>query len=134
MRVRQRVRVKICCIQSPAEARLAIEHGADALGLVSAMPSGPGVIAEDLIAELAQTTPRVEVILGTSGDSFAEEVALAAGADGFLAKPISSISAFQATILSFLPAERQPPGFAAFAIEGQQRHGQFRLSGRHRCR
>ena len=57
MRVRQRVRVKICCIQSPEEARLAIEHGADALGLVSAMPSGPGVISEDRIAEVARSVP-----------------------------------------------------------------------------
>ncbi len=40
-----------------AEARLAIRHGASALGLVSAMPSGPGVIAEELIAEIAATVP-----------------------------------------------------------------------------
>jgi phosphoribosylanthranilate isomerase len=36
---------------------LAIEHGASALGLVSEMPSGPGVISEDLIAEIAATIP-----------------------------------------------------------------------------
>ncbi len=41
-----RLRIKICCIQSAAEARLAIEAGADALGLVAAMPSGPGPIAD----------------------------------------------------------------------------------------
>lgn len=50
-------RVKICCIQSPAEAAQAIAHGAAALGLVSAMPSGPGVIDEDLIAQIAVTVP-----------------------------------------------------------------------------
>ena len=50
-------RVKICCISSVAEARLAIEYGASALGLVSAMPSGPGVITEDEIAEIAATIP-----------------------------------------------------------------------------
>jgi phosphoribosylanthranilate isomerase len=49
--------VKICCIKSIDEARLAIRHGADALGLVSQMPSGPGVIAESLIAEIARTIP-----------------------------------------------------------------------------
>jgi phosphoribosylanthranilate isomerase len=38
-------RVKICCIRSVAETQTAIRHGAAALGLVSAMPSGPGVIA-----------------------------------------------------------------------------------------
>ena len=37
-----RTRVKVCCIAGPAEAALAIEHGADALGLVAEMPSGPG--------------------------------------------------------------------------------------------
>lgn len=52
-----RVRVKICCIASVAEARLAIAHGADALGLVGPMPSGPGPIADDLIAEIAAAVP-----------------------------------------------------------------------------
>lgn len=50
-------RIKICCISSIQEARLAIHYGASALGLVSEMPSGPGVIAEDLIAEIAATIP-----------------------------------------------------------------------------
>ncbi len=36
---------------------MAVEYGAAALGLVSAMPSGPGVIAEDLIAEIAAAVP-----------------------------------------------------------------------------
>lgn len=50
-------RVKICCIGNIEEARLAIGFGASAIGLVSAMPSGPGVIAEDLIAHIAQQVP-----------------------------------------------------------------------------
>jgi phosphoribosylanthranilate isomerase len=45
--------VKICCIASVEEARLAQAHGAAALGLVSAMPSGPGVIADTRIADIA---------------------------------------------------------------------------------
>ncbi|MBI4535222.1 MAG: phosphoribosylanthranilate isomerase, partial [Ignavibacteriae bacterium] len=49
--------VKICCISSIAEARLAIKYGASALGLVSAMPSGPGVIPEQLIAEIVSSVP-----------------------------------------------------------------------------
>jgi len=49
--------VKICCIAGVAEAWMAIEHGASAIGLVSAMPSGPGPIPEDLIAEIAATVP-----------------------------------------------------------------------------
>ena len=36
---------------------MAIEAGASAVGLVSAMPSGPGPIPEDLIAEIAATSP-----------------------------------------------------------------------------
>ncbi len=51
------LRVKICCIESLAEARLAIEAGASALGLVSAMPSGPGVISEEMIAAIAAAVP-----------------------------------------------------------------------------
>ena len=50
-------RVKICCISSVAEARMAVQYGASALGLVSAMPSGPGVIPEAAIAEIAATVP-----------------------------------------------------------------------------
>ena len=36
---------------------MAIEHGASAVGLVSQMPSGPGPIPDDLIAEIAATIP-----------------------------------------------------------------------------
>jgi phosphoribosylanthranilate isomerase len=50
-------RVKICCICSVDEARLAVECGASALGLVSQMPSGPGVIEEEQIAEIAAEVP-----------------------------------------------------------------------------
>jgi phosphoribosylanthranilate isomerase len=57
MKPSTRTRVKICCIASIQEAVLAIEAGASAVGLVSAMPSGPGPIAEDLIAEIAVTIP-----------------------------------------------------------------------------
>ena len=49
--------VKICCISSVGEARLAVQMGASALGLVSHMPSGPGVIPDELIAEIARSVP-----------------------------------------------------------------------------
>jgi phosphoribosylanthranilate isomerase len=52
-----RPRVKICCISNVAEAKLAIRCGADALGLVARMPSGPGVISESTIAEIAAIIP-----------------------------------------------------------------------------
>jgi phosphoribosylanthranilate isomerase len=50
-------RVKICCIADLAEARMAIRYGASALGLVSRMPSGPGIISEPVIAEIAARVP-----------------------------------------------------------------------------
>ena len=50
-------RVKICCIASIEEAWMAIDAGASAIGLVSAMPSGPGPIPDDLIAEIAAIVP-----------------------------------------------------------------------------
>jgi len=49
--------VKVCCISSVEEARSAVDAGADAIGLVSSMPSGPGVISEDLILAIARTVP-----------------------------------------------------------------------------
>lgn len=57
MKVTTRPRVKICCIATVEEAWMAIDLGADAIGLVSAMPSGPGPIPEDLIAEIAAHLP-----------------------------------------------------------------------------
>ncbi|MEZ0483219.1 phosphoribosylanthranilate isomerase [Fibrella aquatica] len=51
------VRVKICCISSSDEARLAIRMGASALGLVGPMPSGPGVITDQQIAAIAKLVP-----------------------------------------------------------------------------
>ncbi len=71
------------------------------------LPDGSGA---DLIAELSTTEPRVDVVLGTSGDTNGEEMALTAGADGFLAKPITSLAVFQQAVLANLPAERQPSG------------------------
>lgn len=51
------VRVKICCISSIEEANLAIKYGASALGLVGKMPSGPGVIDDNLIRKIVETVP-----------------------------------------------------------------------------
>ncbi len=52
-----RKRIKICCISSISESKLAIKFGADALGLVSNMPSGPGVISDRLITEIVKIIP-----------------------------------------------------------------------------
>jgi phosphoribosylanthranilate isomerase len=50
-------RIKICCIGSMEEAQMAVAYGAAAVGLVSEMPSGPGVISEALIAKIAASIP-----------------------------------------------------------------------------
>ena len=52
-----RPKIKICCISSLEEAFLAIKHGADALGLVGNMPSGPGIIADELISHITKHIP-----------------------------------------------------------------------------
>jgi len=62
--------VKICCIASPAEADLAIAAGAAVLGLVTHMPSGPGVISDEAAAAIAthvrQLRPDVQTFLLTA--------------------------------------------------------------------
>ena len=50
-------KVKICCIGSIAEANLAMSYGADAIGLVGRMPSGPGPIEDYLIKKIAVRIP-----------------------------------------------------------------------------
>lgn len=66
-------RIKICCISSENEARMAIENGASAIGLVARMPSGPGPIADDLIRQIAKTVPPpVATFLLTSETSVKE--------------------------------------------------------------
>jgi phosphoribosylanthranilate isomerase len=65
--------VKVCCIGSVAEAELAIDAGADALGLVSAMPSGPGPIPEARIAAIVRHVgARAATVLLTSRQDAAE--------------------------------------------------------------
>jgi len=51
------IRIKICCISSIEEAQTAISFGADAIGLVGRMPSGQGVINDDLICSIAKSVP-----------------------------------------------------------------------------
>jgi phosphoribosylanthranilate isomerase len=53
----RRPRVKVCCIRDREEAALAVRYGASAVGLVSAMPSGPGVIDDRTIADVARAVP-----------------------------------------------------------------------------
>ncbi|HNW53392.1 MAG TPA: hypothetical protein PKN21_03935, partial [Bacteroidales bacterium] len=63
-------RVKICCISSLDEAQMSIDAGASALGLVGQMPSGPGVISDELIFTItAAAPPAVGTFLLTSETS-----------------------------------------------------------------
>ena len=69
-------KVKICCIQSIDEAELAIKYGASAIGLVSEMPSGPGVISEDLIEKISAVVPStIDTFLLTSKQTADEIIA-----------------------------------------------------------
>jgi len=64
------------------------------------LPDGRG---ERLIRDLARQGPRIPLLLGTSGDPTGRAAALAAGAAGFLDKPLESLAAFQRAILRLLP-------------------------------
>ncbi len=70
--------MKVCCIASREEAALAAAHGADAIGLVSEMPSGPGPIPEERIVDIALHAPpgphRVLLTSLTHPRSIAEQV------------------------------------------------------------
>lgn len=69
-------RTKICCISSVEEARIAVHQGAAAIGLVSEMPSGPGVISESRIREIAGTVPPpIATVLLTSLTSATDIIA-----------------------------------------------------------
>lgn len=66
----KKTHIKICCISSVEEAKIAISAGASAIGLVGHMPSGPGVISNELIAEIADLTPKhIDTFLLTSETS-----------------------------------------------------------------
>lgn len=58
--------IKICCIQSVAEAEMALAAGVDALGLVGPMPSGPGTLRDADIRALTRAMPDAPTVLLTS--------------------------------------------------------------------
>jgi CheY-like chemotaxis protein len=81
------------------------------------LPDGRG---EDLIADLDRATPRVGVILATSGDAGADARARAAGADGLLLKPVASLGIFQQEVLRHVPQARRPWG--PYAVQAEVIH------------
>lgn len=74
------------------------------------LPDGCGTT---LIRQLAQADPRVSAILGLSGMDDGRAAALAAGADGFMAKPIPSLAAFLEAVRDLLPGDLRPTDPAA---------------------
>ena len=73
------------------------------------LPDGSGT---ELIAELTNAVPRVGAVLAMSGDTGVEAAARAAGADAFIAKPITGLAAFQSIILEAFPAHARPKGLS----------------------
>ena len=73
------------------------------------LPDGSGL---DLIHKMANTMPRVPIILGTSGADrdVAEQEVMGAGANGFIPKPVPTIAAYQTAILEHLPDNLRPSG------------------------
>jgi DNA-binding NarL/FixJ family response regulator len=71
------------------------------------LPDGSGL---DVIARMNAMRPRVPIILGTSGDETerAARDSVAAGADGFMPKPVPGVAGFQAAILAHLPPDMRP--------------------------
>lgn len=77
-----RTRIKICCIASPGEAARAAAAGADLLGLVGPMPSGPGPITHAEARAIAATAPPwATPVLLTAGET-ADEIAAHAAEAG----------------------------------------------------
>ena len=67
-------RIKICCISSEEEAKMAIQYGASALGLVGHMPSGPGIISNDLILRITKTIPPPIGTFLLTGETVAQKI------------------------------------------------------------
>lgn len=76
------------------------------------LPDGSGA---ELIRDLTAATPRDGIILGTSADASGASSSAQAGADGFIEKPIESLTAFQQQILSHLPSSARPRGLRLVA-------------------
>ena len=109
--------LRLMCLRSGARVRRADSLRTAARHLATYRPSLlvidlglPDGSGTDLIRELASAQPRIPLILGTSGDDTLREEALAAGADGFLAKPLTSVTLFQKSILDLMPVEARPKG------------------------
>ncbi|MEM0949596.1 MAG: response regulator [Pseudomonadota bacterium] len=117
--------LRLLCLRSGARIRRA-DSVASALRHLSVyrpsvalvdpgLPDGSGI---DLIRELKSATPPVPIVIAISGDPDAETDAQAAGADGFLSKPVDSLVSFQSAILRRLAPHARPRGPRAIADDG----------------
>lgn len=107
--------VRLMCLRSGARIRRAdsLENARRHLAIYRptvllvdvGLPDGSGLT---LIRSATEAAPRIEVVLGMSGEDHSKDVS-DAGADGYIEKPVQSLSAFQSAILRHLPADRQPP-------------------------
>lgn len=109
--------LRLMCLRSGARIRRADSLAAAARHLKVYRPTAviidiglPDGSGEDLIRDLAKAEPRVGILLGMSGDDGMAQRAIEAGADGFLAKPIQSLAAFQETILAAAPPSEHQLG------------------------
>ena len=107
--------VRLMCLRSGARIRRAdsLENARRHLAIyrpnVLLVDVGlPDVSGLSLIRAVAGATPRIDVVLGISGEDHRHDV-LTAGANGYIAKPVGSLAAFQSAILDHLPQNRQPP-------------------------
>ncbi|KFE36752.1 response regulator [Thioclava atlantica] len=109
--------VRLLCLRSGARIRRADclrsayrhlqTYRPDVVIVDMGLPDGSG---SDLIAQILGRGGARPALLGTSGDSGLRAAAVEAGADGFLEKPVESLSQFQQAILAVLPAEKRPQG------------------------
>ncbi|MEJ8563185.1 response regulator [Yoonia sp. GPGPB17] len=107
--------VRLMCLRSGARIRRAdsLENARRHLAIYRptvllvdvGLPDGSGL---SLIRSVSEAATRLDVVLGMSGEDHSADV-LAAGADGFIAKPVQSLLNFQSAILEHLPKDRQPP-------------------------
>ena len=70
------------------------------------LPDGSG---DELIAQI-KAAPAAPAVFGTSGDAGGAALAMTAGADGFLEKPIEGLTLFQNAILAGLPDHARHAG------------------------
>jgi CheY-like chemotaxis protein len=82
----------------------------DAVIVDLGLPDGDG---SDLIREIAAPPGFGPAVLASSGDPALRGAALAAGATGFLDKPVEDVAAFQAEILRLFPGAPMAPAAGA---------------------